>query len=67
MSKRMDWRRVGWETKMREHAHGRAKEIIAVPIDALFWKAWQDDPKAMREAGYRVRKVGGRWQAWIER
>jgi hypothetical protein len=25
------------------------------------------DPKAMRAAGYHVRKVNGRWQAWIEK
>jgi hypothetical protein len=47
--------------------HGRAKEIVAVPTDKAFWRSWRDDPKAMREAGYRVRKINGRWRACIER
>jgi hypothetical protein len=45
----------------------REKEIIPVPTDRAFWKAWRDDRKAMRAAGYRVRKVNGCWRAWIER
>jgi hypothetical protein len=45
--------------------HSRAKEIIAVPTDKSFWKAWRDDPAGMRASGYHVRKDrDGRWRAW---
>jgi hypothetical protein len=44
----------------------RGKQIVPVPIDHEFWQAWRDR-KAMRAAGYRVRKVNGCWRAWIER
>jgi hypothetical protein len=38
------------------------QQIIPVLTD----RAFRDDQKGMR-AGYRVRKVNGRWRAWIER
>jgi hypothetical protein len=66
MSKRMRWDIAAKRAKIGDE-HCRAKQITRVPIDQTFWKAWRDDPKAMRAAGYHVRKDrNGRWQAWIE-
>jgi hypothetical protein len=65
--------KLRWETAAKRDKlsseHGRAKEIIPIKIDQTFWNAWRDDPQAMREAGYRVKKDdrSGRWIAWIER
>ena len=40
---------------------------VPVQVDQSFWTAWRDDTVAMKQAGYRVAKISGRWQAWIER
>jgi hypothetical protein len=67
MTKRMHWDTAAKRNKL-DAERGRTKEIVPVQIDASFWRSWKDDPKAMREAGYHVRKErDGRWRAWIER
>ena len=65
MTKGMQWDKAGKRAKLND-GELRGKRIITVKTDAAFWKAWKDSPEAMRASGYRVRKVGGRWHAWIE-
>jgi hypothetical protein len=66
MTKRMQWDQAAKRDKFNERE--RAKQIIRVPTNESFWQSWRDDQKAMRDAGYRVRKDrNGKWQAWIER
>jgi hypothetical protein len=52
---------------MRQSSLNEATTRIPVQVDQSFWTAWRDDTVAMKQAGYRVSKVGGRWTAWIER
>jgi hypothetical protein len=68
MTKRMHWDTAAKRAKVGGEHH-TSKQIIPINIDQTFWKAWKDDPQAMREAGYRVKKDdrSGRWIAWIER
>jgi hypothetical protein len=64
----MQWGRATKRDKLNA-ARLSGQQIIPVPTDRAFWfwQAWRDDRKAMRAAGYRVRKVNGCWRAWIER
>jgi hypothetical protein len=69
----MTGRAMRWaQAAKRDQANAAAlrgpKQIIPIAIDQTFWKAWRDDPAAMKAAGYRVTKDrAGRWRAWIER
>ena len=43
-------------------------QFIPIAADADFWRAWRDNPAAMKRDGYRVAKTSdGKWKAWIER
>jgi hypothetical protein len=55
---------------LNKQARKRARNsvpVTSIPVetDAAFWRAWRDDPKAMRDSGYRVRKTAAGWQAFI--
>ena len=62
----MQWGRAAKRDRVNAEAL-REKEIVPIKIDQAFWRSWRSDPKAMRQAGVRVTKIGGRWRAWIER
>jgi hypothetical protein len=38
---------------------------IKIRVDAKFWRHWHSNPDQMRQIGYRCRKVGSRWHAWL--
>jgi hypothetical protein len=62
----MRWDKAAKRDKFNDDAL-RGKQIIPVKTDEAFWKSWRGAQTEMRAAGYRVRKVDGKWQAWIER
>lgn len=64
MTKRMRWDIANKRDKVAMHT---TTTRIPVRLDEAFWKAWRENPDAMRADGYRVQKVGGKWRAWIER
>jgi hypothetical protein len=72
MSGKMNWRRVHFETRGRDHGYTsiaderrfdaeweRRKKIAPVRTDQTFWKAWRKDT-----AGMKARGIDGRWRAW---
>jgi hypothetical protein len=76
-SKGMNWRRVHFETRIRDHGYDsvatekrvrqpRQAKKVPVRVDQEFWRAWHGDRRTMLAAGYRVAKIDGRWQAWSE-
>jgi hypothetical protein len=38
---------------------------IKVRADAKFSRLWHGNPEQMRQIGYRCRRVGRRWHAWL--
>jgi hypothetical protein len=64
MSIKMNWDLATKRERMREKL---TKQSITIPTDEAFWRAWKEDPEAMRASGYRVRKENGQWHAWFER
>jgi hypothetical protein len=38
---------------------------IKIRADAKFWRHWHGNKDQMRQIGYRCRKVGDRWHAWL--
>ena len=38
---------------------------IKICADAKFWRHWHGNKERMRQIGYRYRKVGSRWHAWL--
>jgi hypothetical protein len=38
---------------------------IKIRADAKFWRHWHGNKDQMRQIGYRCRKVGARWHAWL--
>jgi hypothetical protein len=38
---------------------------IKIRADAKFWRHWHGNKEQMRDIGYRCRKVGRRWRAWL--
>ena len=38
---------------------------IKIRADAKFWRHWRGNPDQMRQIGYRCRKIGSRWHAWL--
>ena len=38
---------------------------IKIRADAKFWRHWRGNTEQMRQIGYRCRKVGSRWHAWL--
>lgn len=63
MSKRLNWEKANKEVAI---AGPLPTRYILVKTDEDFWRSWRDDKIAMRAAGYRIRKVNGQWQAYIE-
>jgi hypothetical protein len=59
--------RLNWEkANKREKSSPAPEQFQPVKTDAAFWRAWKDDPDAMRASGYRVRKTKDGWRAFIE-
>jgi hypothetical protein len=65
MSGRMDWDRVRREG--RNQYRPVETELIPVPCDRSFWACWHDAKAEMQIAGYFVRKIDGRWFAYLRR
>jgi hypothetical protein len=38
---------------------------IKIRADTKFWRHWHGNPDQMRHIGYRCRKIGSRWHAWL--
>jgi hypothetical protein len=38
---------------------------MKIRANAKFWRHWHGNPDRMRQIGYRCRKVGSRWRAWL--
>jgi hypothetical protein len=36
-----------------------------IRADAKFWRLWHGNPDQMKQIGYRCRKIGRRWHAWL--
>ena len=53
------------ETNKHESQGPSTRSLREFQADAAFWRAWHDDPKAMRDSGYRVRKTEKGWRAFI--
>jgi hypothetical protein len=62
----MAGRQMRWREAKRRDRHAPLKGI-PIPADAAFWRAWRDNPKAMRTDGYGVEKTKDGWRAFITR
>ena len=40
-------------------------QAIKIRADAKFWRHWHGNREQMRQIGYRCRKAGSRWHAWL--
>jgi hypothetical protein len=38
---------------------------IRIRADTKFWQHWRANPDQVRQIGYRCRKIGRRWYAWL--
>ncbi len=65
MTGQMRWDHARQHTRQQRDIV-RPRRIIPVNADTLFWEGWRHDSARMRRDGYRVRKVGDKWQVWIE-
>jgi hypothetical protein len=57
-----------WKAEQqRQRAWTALKQIktVEIPVDREFWKLWHGDRAAMVEAGYRIKKVGDKWRAFL--
>jgi hypothetical protein len=52
-------------TKVQSLAIPEGMHAIKIRADAKFWRHWRGSPDQMGQIGYRCRKVGGRWHAWL--
>lgn len=61
-------KRINWNTANRRESARKFRpiEFKVVPATEDFWRAWRENPQAMRDAGYQVRKTPGGWQVTIE-
>jgi hypothetical protein len=76
---KMNWRRVHFETRGRDHGYTsiadeehrfddkRRVKITPVRVDEAFWREWRKNKARMKAKGYHVDKnADGRWEAWRE-
>ena len=57
-----DWEGVALREKMRRRERQwHLKPARVVPTDKAFWRAWGIDKEALKAAGFKPCKVGGRW------
>ena len=60
-----------YQIEGRHHERIQPTEIpegmhaIKIRADAKFWRHWHGNKEQMRQIGYRCRKVGRRWHAWL--
>ena len=62
--------RLNWEAANKSHPPRYSPvetELLPIPCDASFWAVWHSDKTAMRISGYVVRKIDGRWRAYLRR
>ena len=61
-------RRMRWDKEIaREKVMPETRSAKVIEPDKDFWRCWNDDPAAMRAAGYVLRKTqDGRWEVLIQ-
>jgi hypothetical protein len=52
-------------SNVRPLAIPEGMHAIKIRADAKFWRHWHGDKERMVQVGYRCRKVGRRWHAWL--
>jgi hypothetical protein len=52
-------------TKVEPLAIPEGMHAIKIRADAKFWRHWHSNTEQMRQIGYRCRKNGRRWHAWL--
>jgi hypothetical protein len=52
-------------SKLTVPAIPEGMQAIKIRADAKFWRHWHGNKAQMRQIGYRCRKVGKRWHAWL--
>ena len=61
----MAGRTMRW-TQINKHSRIEDDNSRQIPIDEAFWRAWNENPAAMRASGYFVRKTKNGWNAFIK-
>jgi len=62
----MAGRMMRWDEANKDESNNiRLSSAREFPADAAFWRAWHDDPKAMKDSGYSVRKTPKGWRAFL--
>jgi hypothetical protein len=64
----MNWERNKTNKRLRQETsyyaqHPKITEEIAA--DPVFWTAWRHDKQAMKDLGYIVRKIEGKWRIFL--
>ena len=52
-------------TKIQPFSLPEGMHAIKIRADAKFWRHWRGNSEQMQQIGYRCRKVGRRWHAWL--
>jgi hypothetical protein len=52
-------------TKVQPFSIPEGMHAMKIRANAKFWRHWHGNPDRMRQIGYRCRKVGSRWRAWL--